>query len=141
MVTYIYHGYPAIPPPGYMKKKIIIVEDEAIISLGYRMQLQRLGFDVLGTARSFEQAMDLLAKDRPDIILMDIYLRGTKTGLELAQEIHAVDPIPILFLSASTSPEIIEAIHKLKGCDYLTKPINTDSLEEMLEMLAQKDIG
>jgi len=117
-------------------KKIIIVEDEAIISLGYRMQLQRLGFEVLGIARSFEQAMELLAKDRPDIILMDIYLRGSKTGLELAQEIHTVDPIPILFLSASTSPEIIEAIQKLKGCNYLTKPINTDSLEEMLEALA-----
>lgn len=119
-------------------KKIIIVEDEAIISLGYRMQLQRLGFQVLGTARSYEQAIELLEKERPDIILMDIYLRGPKTGLELAQKIHATDPIPILFLSASTSPEIIEAIQKLRGCDYLTKPINTDSLEEMLQNLANQ---
>lgn len=114
-------------------KKILIIEDETIISFGYRLQLERMGFDVIGTARSSEEAEDQLQHQRPDLIIMDIYLKGPKTGLELAQEIHAKDPIPVLFLTASTKPDIITAIHALKDCQYLSKPINPDSLEDMLQ--------
>lgn len=120
-------------------KKILIIEDETIISFGYRLQLERMGFEVTGTARSSEEAEALLARGMPDLIIMDIYLKGTKNGLELAQEIHARTPIPILFLTASTKPEIIAAIHALKDCHYLSKPINADSLEDVLQRFARKD--
>lgn len=118
-------------------KKIMIVEDETIISFSYRLQLERMGFDVIGTARSSEEAEDLLSKDRPDLIIMDIYLKGDKNGLELAQEIQARDPIPVLFLTASTKPEVVQAINELKDCQYLSKPINSDSLEDMLQRFAR----
>jgi len=114
-------------------KKILIIEDETIISFGYRLQLERMGFEVVGTARSSEEAEVLLQQHTPDLIVMDIYLKGTKNGLELAQEIHARNPTPILFLTASTNPEIISAIHALKDCHYLSKPINADSLEDVLQ--------
>lgn len=117
--------------------KILIIEDEAIISFSYRLQLERMGFEVIGTARSSEEAEELLRQERPDLIIMDIYLKGDKTGLELAQEIHAEDPIPILFLTASTKPEVVEAIRGLQGCHYLSKPINSDSLEDMLRRFAR----
>jgi response regulator of citrate/malate metabolism len=118
-------------------KKIIIIEDETIISFSYRLQLERMGFEVIGTARSTDEAEELLRNERPDLIIMDIYLKGEKNGLELAQEIHGTDPIPILFLTASTKPEVVAAIHELKGCNYLPKPINSDSLEEVLQQFAQ----
>ena len=118
-------------------KKILIIEDETIISFGYRLQLERMGFDVIGTARSSEEAEELLRKDRPDLIIMDIYLKGEKTGLELAQEIHRSEPIPILFLTASTKPEIVAAIRALKDCQYLSKPINSDSLDDVLQRFAR----
>ncbi len=121
-------------------KKILIIEDEAIISFSYRLQLERMGFEVLGTAKSTEEAEALLKQERPDLIIMDIYLKGPKNGLELAQEIHANDPvpIPILFLTASTRPDVVEAIRALKGCHYLSKPINSDSLEDMLQRFARE---
>lgn len=118
-------------------KKILIIEDETIISFGYRLQLERMGFDVIGTARSSEEAEELLTHEKPDLIIMDIYLKGEKTGLELAQEIHARGPIPILFLTASTKPEIIDAIRALKDSHYLSKPINSDSLEDVLQRFAR----
>jgi response regulator of citrate/malate metabolism len=118
-------------------KKIIIIEDETIISFSYRLQLERMGFEVIGTARSTDEAEELLRDERPDLIIMDIYLKGEKNGLELAQEIHATDPIPILFLTASTKPEVVAAIHELEGCNYLPKPINSDSLEDVLQRFAQ----
>lgn len=117
--------------------KILIIEDETIISFSYRLQLERMGFDVIGTARSSAEAEEILARERPDLIIMDIYLKGEKNGLELAQELHASEPIPIIFLTASTKPEIIEAIHRLKDCQYLAKPINSDSLEDMLQRFAR----
>ncbi|MCB0763251.1 MAG: response regulator [Flavobacteriales bacterium] len=121
-------------------KKIIIIEDEAIISFSYRLQLERMGFDVIGTARSAEEAEEMLRTEDPDLLIMDIYLKGAKTGLELAQEIHRNKEIPILFLTASTKPEIIEAIRALKGCSYLAKPINSDSLEDVLQRFARQPI-
>lgn len=119
-------------------KKILIIEDETIISFGYRLQLERMGFDVVGTARSSEEAEELLREGTPDLIIMDIYLKGNKTGLELAQEIHQKEPVPILFLTASTKPEIVAAIHALENCQYLSKPINSDSLEDVLQQFARK---
>ncbi|MFN9326066.1 MAG: response regulator [Flavobacteriales bacterium] len=117
--------------------KILIIEDETIISFGYRLQLERMGFEVIGTARSSAEAEELLRNERPDLIIMDIYLKGEKNGLELAQEIHGSDPITIIFLTASTKPEIIGTIRGLKGCHYLPKPINSDSLEDMLQRFAR----
>lgn len=114
-------------------KKILIIEDETIISFGYRLQLERMGFEVIGTARSSEEAEALLEQEMPDLIVMDIYLKGAKNGLELAREIHARNSVPILFLTASTNPEIIAAIQTLKDCHYLSKPINADSLEDVLQ--------
>lgn len=118
-------------------KKILIIEDETIISFSYQLQLERMGFEVIGTARSSEEAEELMLRDRPDLIIMDIYLKGPKTGLELAQEIHAKDPIPILFLTASTRADVVEAIRGLKDAQYLPKPINSDNLEDMLQRFAR----
>lgn len=113
-------------------KKVLIIEDESIISFGYRLEIERMGFLVTGVARSSEEAEALIANDRPDLIIMDVYLKGDKTGLELAQELHANDPIPVVFLTASTKPEILQAIRDLKGSQYLAKPISTDGLADAL---------
>lgn len=116
-------------------KKILIIEDETIISFGYRLQLERMGLEVMGTARSSDEAEALLAVDTPDLIIMDIYLKGEKNGLDLAREIRTTCSVPIIFLTASTKPEAVAAIHELKDCQYLSKPINADSLEDMLHRL------
>ena len=113
-------------------KSVLIVEDESIISFGYRLQLEQMGLDVMGTARSSEEAEQLIALRRPDVIIMDIYLKGTKTGLDLAREIHATGPVKIIFLTASARPDIVEGIRALDGCHYLLKPVDQDSLMGLL---------
>ncbi|MBP7512954.1 MAG: response regulator [Flavobacteriales bacterium] len=120
-------------------KKILIIEDETIISFGYRLQLEQLGMDVIGTARSSDEARALLAKERPDIIIMDVYIKGDQTGLELAQNIHETDPIPVIFLTASNKAEVVEGIRGLKGCHYLLKPIDPDSLTGLLNAAVHTD--
>lgn len=113
--------------------KVLIIEDETIISFGYRLQIERMGFEVTGVARSSEEAEQLLATERPDLIIMDIYLKGAKTGLELAHEILAKDPIPIVFLTASTRPDNVEEIRRMPNCWYLAKPITSDGLTDVLQ--------
>lgn len=128
----------AVPELTIMKK-VLIVEDESIISFSYRLQLERMGFEVMGNARSSEEAEAMIAAEQPDLIIMDVYLKGDKNGLQLAQEIHAVTPTPILFLTASTKPEIVDAIQQLQGCHYLSKPIDSDRLNDVLQRFVRSD--
>jgi response regulator of citrate/malate metabolism len=116
-----------------MEKKVIIVEDESIISFGYRMQLEALGFNVIGIAKSADEARRLVANERPDLLIMDIYLKGEMTGLEYMEELHSTDKIPAIFLTASMNNEMIERIKELNNCDFLPKPVNGSKLRELLQ--------
>ncbi len=121
-----------------MVKRIIIVEDESIISFGYRMQLENLGFEVTGVAKSANEAKILFKENRPDLLLMDIYLKGEMNGLEYIEELHRSDQIPAIFLSASTNAEMIHRIEKLVDCDYIPKPVSSSRLREVLHKHAIK---
>lgn len=116
-------------------KKILIIEDEAIISFGYRLQLEQMGFEVTGSASSSAEAEKLMQQQHPDAIMMDVFLKGEKTGLDLAREIRANDKLPIVFLTASNKPEVVEGIRNLGGCHYLLKPIDTDGLNQVLHRI------
>lgn len=120
-------------------KKILIIEDEAIISFGYRLQLEQMGFEVTGSAASSAEAEKLLQKEHPDAIMMDVFLKGEKTGLDLAREIRTNDKLPIVFLTASNKPEIVEGIRNLGGCHYLLKPIDPDGLNQVLYRIMRGD--
>ncbi|MBP8824283.1 MAG: response regulator [Flavobacteriales bacterium] len=120
-------------------KKILIIEDEAIISFGYRLQLEQMGFEVTGSAASSAEAEKLLQKEHPDAIMMDVFLKGEKTGLDLAREIRTNDKLPIVFLTASNKPEIVEGIRNLGGCYYLLKPIDPDGLNQVLYRIMRGD--
>ena len=120
-------------------KKILIIEDEAIISFGYRLQLEQMGFEVTGSASSTAEAEQLMQQEHPDAIMMDVYLKGEKTGLDLAREIRHTDKLPIIFLTASNRPEIADGIKNLAGCHYLLKPIDPDGLNQVLHRIMRGD--
>ncbi len=112
--------------------KILIVEDESLISFGYKVQLQRNGHHVIDSVRNALDAEISIAHEKPDLILMDIYLKGEKNGLQLAKEIHAKEEIPIIFITASTRPTILDEIKELNRCHLLPKPVNTDKIDEII---------
>lgn len=121
-------------------KKILIVEDETIISFGYRLQLEQMGFEVLSAARSAEEAEDVLEKEVPDAIIMDVYLKGERNGLEVARDILSTTEVPIIFLTASSKPEIVDGIRALPNCHYLVKPVDPDALGNTLHRILQKHV-
>ena len=116
-----------------MEKSVMIVEDESIISFGYRMQLESMGFNVVGVAKSAEEARQLMVSDRPDLLIMDIYLKGDMNGLDFVEDLHRVSPIPAIFLTASNNNDMIHRIEDLPNCDYIPKPVSGTKLREALQ--------
>src|SRR5215218_5384576 len=80
--------------------RILVVEDETLIAEEIEDSLRELGYEVLGRASSADEAIGAVAQRRPDIVLMDIRLRGLRDGIQTAEELRDRFRVPVVFLSA-----------------------------------------
>ncbi len=104
-----------------MYRKILIVEDEFIIADVLRNLLQNAGYEVCGIADSVAEAIELVAAQKPGFVLLDIYLKGKLTGIDLAN--HLTDKnIPFVYLSANSNQKILEAAKKTNPYGFVVKP-------------------
>lgn len=116
------------------KSKIMIVEDEAIICQEMEYNLENMGYDVVATADNGEAAIELAEKHKPDIILMDIRIKGDMDGIEAAEIIRSRFEIPIVFMTAYLGHERIERAKITMPFGYLLKPIQERDLKVTIEM-------
>lgn len=121
----------------------MIVEDEKIVSLDLRTTLEGKGYEVIDTASSFEEAVEKAREDVPDIVLMDIVLKGHGNGIDAAKRIIQRYNIPIIYITAYSD---FESRLREEGSDnksrFLTKPIsNEDLLASIREIESSKDHG
>ncbi len=116
-------------------KRIMIVEDELIIAMSYKSVLQKAGFEVPKVFTAGEQAVEALSEVNPDIILMDIKLKGEMDGIEAAKLIRKMEKIPIIFLSGNNDVET--AGYTLDSAEYMVKPINMVKLIHRVKELLQ----
>jgi DNA-binding response OmpR family regulator len=107
---------------------ILVVEDERIVARDLQQRLKRLGFAVPEVACSGEEALRIAELLRPQLILMDIKLRGKVDGLEAARQIGERLKIPVIFLSAYDDEETKSASRLLNAVDYLNKPFEDQQL-------------
>ncbi|MDO5851646.1 MAG: response regulator [Methanobacteriaceae archaeon] len=119
------------------KIKVFIVEDEVITATDIKLTLEELGFEVVGMAVSANQAIDLITKTMPDLILMDIFIKGNKTGIEVTKELEYLN-IPIIFLTANTDNAIASQAINTAPYGYLTKPLNKSEIEKTIEVALKK---
>jgi CheY-like chemotaxis protein len=110
------------------RPRILIVEDEVIIAMEIQVRLENEGFDVCGIASSGEKAIRAAREKKPDLILMDIALRGTMDGLEAAGLIQKERPVPVIFLSASDNQAVLRQIQEKKLGEYISKPFKETDL-------------
>lgn len=104
-----------------MSEKILIVEDEFIVARDLQMILERAGYAVAGIADSVKNARLLLENNRVDMVLLDIYLKGRLTGIDLAQELMT-QHIPFIYISANSNEKILEAAKSTSPYGFIVKP-------------------
>ena len=121
------------------KKKILIVEDEAINALSLSSKLKSLGYDVCELAATGEQAIKDVEKERPDLILMDIILSGEMDGIEAAREIRVRYDIPIIFLTGYYDEGILDETKGVASSAILLKPFGPNAIETAIDRAFQKD--
>lgn len=105
-------------------RKILIVEDEVIISMRLEMFFKRRGYKILAAVATGKEAVRNAIEKKPDIILMDINLRGDMSGLEAAEKIHEHHKVPIIFVTGYSDDEFKTRAGKLDPIGYFMKPIN-----------------
>lgn len=118
-----------------MKYNVLIVEDEILIA-NHLKQMVSVNYKCIGVASSFMEALPLLSS--ADIVLLDIKLRGDKTGIDIATYINRKCKIPFIFLTAFSDQETLQTIVKLEAAAYLVKPIIKSNLEAAMSLAIQK---
>lgn len=116
-----------------MKENILIVEDEFIVANDLRIMLQRAGYGICGIAPSVAKALELISTKKPDWILVDIFLQGTKTGIDLAGQLNEMG-MPFIYISANTNQGILEAAKSTAPYGFLVKPFREKDLLVMLDI-------
>jgi len=116
-----------------MKEKILIVEDQFVEADYLRSMLEEKGYGVTGIARSYAKALELIAQERPGFVLLDIFLKGKQTGIDLAREL-AKDKIPFVYLSANSNEDILSAAKTTQPYGFLVKPFRERDLLATLEI-------
>jgi len=118
--------------------RILIVEDEQIVAVDVESQLQCLGYRVVGTAASGEEACRLAAAEEPDLVLMDVRIEGALDGIETAERIRRLRDVPIVFLTAYTDVDTLERAKRIEPYGYVVKPFAQHDLEAALEVALYK---
>jgi putative two-component system response regulator len=118
--------------------KIMVVEDEWVVADQLCRSLKELGYTVFSTASTGDEAIRKVEADRPDLILMDIVLKGKMDGIEAADRINSKFNIPVLYLTAYTNQEYIERAKQTNPFGYLVKPYNQKELYATIEMALHK---
>lgn len=113
--------------------KILIVEDESLVSLDMQAILQAMGIAVTGIARTVDEALALIAADPPHLVLLDISLDGEFEGVELARVIDQRWGLPVVFISGHLGHQAVKGVDELNTLGYIAKPFYPVNLQETVE--------
>jgi DNA-binding response OmpR family regulator len=118
--------------------RILIVEDEIIVALDTKNSLKKLGYEVSDIVTNYDETMESINSNKPDIILMDIFLKNSINGIEISEKINEKYDIPIIFLSAFCDDETLANAVKVEPVGYLVKPFNRNELKTTINLVAYK---
>ncbi len=114
--------------------KILVVDDEAIITMQLEERLTALGYEVAGMAASGEESVEKARRLKPDIVLMDIVMPGRMNGIEAAKQIYEELRIPVVFVTSYADDAIIEKAKSARPYGYIVKPFNELEIKAAIEV-------
>ncbi|MFM2448063.1 MAG: hypothetical protein RIS44_513 [Pseudomonadota bacterium] len=121
-----------------MNSSILIVEDEAVVALDLQAQLEDMGYTVVGTAATGLQALALARSHRPQLILMDVRLKGDMDGISVAQTVARELGTPVVFLTSYSDNQTVDRAAQTAPYGYLTKPFQIRELRAVVEVALAK---
>lgn len=120
------------------KINVLVVEDESIVSKDIQHSLKKLGYNVVGASPTGEKAIELAGSENPDIVLMDIMLKGEMSGIEAASQIKEKYSIPVIFLTAYADESTLSKAKITEPYGYVLKPFKEIDLHTTIEMAIYK---
>ncbi len=114
--------------------KILIVEDESLVALDMVDMLSRMGYELLPNAMGFTDAVAILDNQKPDLVLVDINLSGSKTGIDLAQLLKDKYKVPFIFITSHSDKQTVTIASATLPSGYLVKPFDSEDLFTSIEV-------
>lgn len=119
-------------------KKILLVEDDDIIAKVENWRLKNLGYEIAGRAVSCMEALDLVAKTRPDLVLMDINIKGEIDGIETAKRIKTEFSIPVVYVTSHSDGPTLDRAKATQPSGFIVKPFEDNDLRVAIELALKK---
>ena len=119
------------------KFRVLIVEDEAIVSIALRRKLEAMGYTVPAEISSGEDVVDAVSCLRPDVVLMDIRLSGEMDGIDAAKEIQRLFKLPVVYISSYSNEDTLERANTTEPSGYLMKPFSDMALRATVDTAIQ----
>jgi CheY-like chemotaxis protein len=120
--------------------KVLVVEDERVVAKDLALTLEGMGYEVTGSAASREEALAACAKQVPDIVLMDIRIKGPIDGIETATELLALYGLHVIYLTAHADIASIDRAKRTRPHAYLLKPVKAGELQGAIEIAMFKKL-
>ena len=117
-----------------VKKRIIIVEDEALIADHIEMLLSEEGYKIVAVLDNAEDVFDFLKRENADLVLLDINLQGSLDGVDIAHQINKLHEIPIVFLTSNTDKKTIDRVKLTTPAGFIAKPYTVADLISNIEI-------
>ena len=116
----------------------LVVEDERLVAKALQNELEQFGYSVSGIASSASEAVTQVEEHRPDLVLMDIHLKGEADGIEAAERIQSRSGVPVIYLSAFSDAQTVARASETNAFGYLIKPYEERELQTTIEMALAK---
>jgi len=114
--------------------RALIVEDEALIAEELRARLSDLGFSVIAAVDSAEEGIEIATTEQPDLVLMDIRLKGGKDGVQAAEDIRHVADVAIVYLTAHSDRLTVDRAKRTDHDGFILKPFRRDDLQSTIQV-------
>jgi len=121
-----------------MTMNILVVEDESIVAKDIQMCLNKLGYNVIGVYSTGEEAVEVAREKEPDLVMMDIMLKGEMSGIEAADIIRKYNDIPVIFLTAYTDRSTVDKAKETEPYGYIIKPFKEIDIQTAIEIALYK---
>lgn len=121
-----------------LEANILIVEDEGVIAMDIRLRLIRLGYNVCGIAATAEEAIEKSGEHSPDLVFMDIKLKGEMDGIDAASEIRRRFKIPVVYLTSLSDDGTLKRAMTTEPSGYIKKPFEDKQLQSAVEEALHK---